>query len=38
MMLWAEKLVEKGEAVDITSAEAWIADLEEKNPTYYAKR
>tara|TARA_B100000927_G_scaffold291409_1_gene293441 strand:+ start:160 stop:2949 length:2790 start_codon:yes stop_codon:yes gene_type:complete len=38
MMLWAEKLVEKGEAVDITSAEAWIADLEQKNPTYYAKR
>ena len=38
MMLWAEKLVEKGEAVDITSAEAWIADLEEKNPTYFAKR
>ncbi|MGB0814104.1 MAG: DEAD/DEAH box helicase family protein, partial [Poseidonia sp.] len=35
MMLWAEKLVEKGEAVDITSAEAWIADLEEKNPTYF---
>ena len=38
MMLWAEKLMEKGEAVDITSAEAWIADLEQKNPTYYAKR
>ena len=38
MMLWAEKLVEKGEAVDITSAEAWIADLEAKNPTYFAKR
>ena len=38
LMLWAEKLVEKEEASDISSAEAWIADLEEKNPTYFGQR
>ena len=36
--LWAEKLIQDGEANDWVSAEAWQNDLCERNPEYFANR
>ena len=36
--IWAEKLIEEGEASDFSSAENWQNDLCERNPDYFANR
>lgn len=36
--LWADRLVEKGQAEDLLEAEVWIEDLQRHNPEYYDDR
>jgi len=37
LLMWLDKLVEDGEAIDEASGHAWLDDLRLKNPTYFEK-
>jgi len=38
MLLWKERLIEAGQALDPIEAEVWIRDLKRNNPNYYDDR